>query len=337
MNYFKFLYQLADIPPLLWRVKSRLRKQREFLNLVAMPGIMKHYEKNDGTIDEEDIKKIEKYYGLAVPAILGEAYADLRGKPMTERERMSATFLGASTGLFDDFFDKKDLTDEYVKNLYTFPETFTGQNSNERLSNYCWTQALTYTASKSLLLKFATKVHEAQIESRKQVSADLAPHIIREITFDKGGFSVVFYLALFYDKMPYEDEYLFYNVGALLQLENDLFDVYKDSRAGINTLATSGEDIELVYGVYAAQWQKVCLLIKETAYPVNGKKAFASLLAALVSRGFVCLDMLKKRQAENHGKFDPLVFSRKQLICDMEKPVNLFRTIGYYGTLMKDF
>jgi hypothetical protein len=337
MNYFKYLYRFTDIPPLLWRVKSRLGRQRDFLNSVAMTGIMKHCENQDGTIDEEDLKKIEKYYGLAVPAILGEAYADLRGKPLSERERTAATFLGASTGLFDDFFDKKELTDEYVKNLYTYPETFTGQNSNEQLCNYCWTQALTFATSKSLLLKFAAKVHEAQIESRKQVSADVAPHVIREITFDKGGFSVIFYLALFYDKIPYEDEYLFYNVGALLQLENDLFDVYKDSRANINTLVTMGEDMELVYALYADQWKKVCLLIKETAYPAKGKKAFASLLAALVSRGFVCLQMLQKRQKENNGKFDPHAFSRKQLICDMEKPINLIRTIGYYGYILQNY
>ncbi len=295
-----------------------------------MPGIMKRVEGNDGTIDAEDIKKIEKYYGLAVPAILGEAFAGLRGVPMTERERTAATYLGASTGLFDDFFDRTELSDDYLKNLISLPETYTGQNSNERLANFCWIQALAHTASPPLLLKYAAKVHEAQIESRKQQTEDLAPNIIREISFDKGGFSVVFYLSLFYDKMPYEDEYLFYNVGALLQLENDIFDVYKDSQAGIKTLVTSPKSIQHLREVYQSLWQKVKICISAAHYPEAGKKAFKKILCALVSRGFVCLDMLQKREDENNGVFDPKAFTRKQLICDMEKPINLLRTMQYY-------
>ena len=40
---------------------------------------------NDGSMDTDDFKKIN-LYGLAIPAVLGEAFCSLRGKPMTEKE-----------------------------------------------------------------------------------------------------------------------------------------------------------------------------------------------------------------------------------------------------------
>lgn len=295
-----------------------------------MPEIGSRMEANDGTIVEEDIRKIEKYYGLAVPAILAEAYADLRGKRLTERERRAATYLGAATGLFDDYFDRGSLPDDYLKNLYTFPEQFTGQNSNERLTNFCWANALSNTRSPALLMEYAAKVHEAQIESRGQTLQSLSEAGLRQVTFDKGGYSVIFYLSLFYEQMPKADENLFYQTGALLQLENDLFDVYKDYQAGIKTLVTSAGSIRALRQEYQLLWENLKQSMAPTHYPAGGKRAFKQLICALVCRGFVCLDMLEKLEAQNKGVFNPAAFTRKELICDMEKPANLLRTIRYY-------
>jgi hypothetical protein len=205
-------------------------EQKAFMEKELLPYLDAVEKKQDGTIRETDLKKIKQYYGLAVPALLAEGYAALRGTPLTGKERNAATYLGATTGLFDDFFEDTQLQDNYITQLYRQPDTYTGQNDNERLANHCWGKALEGCHSKDLLIHYAGKVHAAQIASRLQTTTQPDTQTLQQITFDKGGYSVLFYMALFYENFPAEDETLFYNAGALLQLENDVFDVYKDDR-----------------------------------------------------------------------------------------------------------
>ena len=304
------------------------------MQLHLLPHLTAIKEHNDGSIDATDIQKIEKYYGLAVPALLGEAYATLRDSALTHRERLAATFMGASTGLFDDFYDKKLLPDAYIKELYTKPWHVRGQNDNERLFNLCVTTALDNAENKDMVMEYAGRVHAAQMNSRLQYDKGLSDAVIQQITFDKGGYSVVFYMSVFRQYMPRADVSLFYSAGALLQLENDIFDVYKDSVAGVETLVTRATHISPLRALYTTYWEKVKSLVWATGYSREGKAAFLKIMGAIVSRGYVCLDMLEKREKENKGIFDPAAFSRKQLICDMEKPVNLMRTMHYYATIL---
>jgi len=60
------------------------------------------------------LKKIHTYYGLSVPAFLGEYFCLLRGKMMSDSERYPLTYLGALTGFFDDFFDEKNTPNDHI-------------------------------------------------------------------------------------------------------------------------------------------------------------------------------------------------------------------------------
>jgi hypothetical protein len=334
LSFISYISHFAGIPSLLRKVKKQLAVQKKFMRQHLAPHLTKLKEHNDGSIDAADIQKIEKYYGLAVPAILGEAYATLRDSALTHRERLAATFMGASTGLFDDFYDKKLLPDAYIKDLYTRPYQFRGENDNERLFNLCVITALDNAENKDMVMENAGRVHAAQMASRLQTDNTLSHEAIQQITFDKGGYSVVFYMSVFQQHMPRADVKLFYNAGALLQLENDIFDVYKDSVAGVETLVTRATHIRPLRALYSTHWEKVKSLVWATGYNKDAKAAFLKILGAIVSRGFVCLSMLEKREKENKGIFDPAAFSRKQLICDMEKPINLLRTMHYFSKIL---
>jgi hypothetical protein len=68
-----------------------LNNQKKYILESIHPIIETYTAVNDGSIEEEDIKKITDYYGLAVPAILGEAICILRNKEMTSNERLVST------------------------------------------------------------------------------------------------------------------------------------------------------------------------------------------------------------------------------------------------------
>ena len=51
----------------------------------------------------------------------------------------------------------------------------------------------------------------------------------------------------------------------------------------------------------------------------------------IICRGNVCLDMLQKKEELTNNAFAIDKYKRKDLICDMEKPVNILKTINYYS------
>jgi len=315
-------------------VYRKLNTQKAFLQKELGPFLQETMLRNDGTLTEADVSKMLRYYGLAVPGILGEAFAALRSSSLSEKERRGCTWLGATTGLFDDFFENTSLADGYIELLYRQPAMYTGNNANEKLANHCWRIALIHAANADLLKDMAGMVHRSQSESRLQKNNNPGREALQRITFDKGGYSVLFYMAFFYKAITPADETLFYHAGALLQLENDLFDVYKDHQGRITTLVTCGMKIASLRTIYLDLWAKTKQYLLETSYSPAGKNQFRKILCGLVSRGLVCLDMLQQRENENNGFFDPAAFTRKQLICDMEKPVNLLLTMHYYAKIL---
>ncbi|MBK8494377.1 MAG: hypothetical protein IPL50_04655 [Chitinophagaceae bacterium] len=77
--------QALQIP---FTVISNINRQENFIQKKIEPLLTAAKKEADGSLDENDIKKITGYYGLAVPAVLGEAFCVLRGEPMTGKERL---------------------------------------------------------------------------------------------------------------------------------------------------------------------------------------------------------------------------------------------------------
>jgi hypothetical protein len=105
--------------------------QKAFLRKNIVPEIDAVRKTMDDSLGESDFKKITHYYGLAVPAILGEGFCLLRGKQLSNRERMALTYYGAISGMFDDFFDEQQTDMEQVRRLINSPHETTPQNSHQ--------------------------------------------------------------------------------------------------------------------------------------------------------------------------------------------------------------
>ena len=123
-------------------VISNISHQNKFIQKNINPLLDESKKMDDGSLDENDLKKITGYYGLAVPAILGEAFCALRGKEMTNKERLASTCQGAMTGLGDDFFDKQRLSEAALKDFIESPELFTGNTGSEKLFLHFYKTAL---------------------------------------------------------------------------------------------------------------------------------------------------------------------------------------------------
>ena len=149
---FYLLANTFHTPGILLSLIRNIKRQQQFITETLGPELEAAKKNSDNTLDETDFKKITKYYGLAVPAILGEALCVLRGYPMTLQERLACTYQGASTGLFDDFFDKHDMPDERLKDFIKTPEKLVGKNSSEKLFLHFYRKSFSYIGSDIWLL-----------------------------------------------------------------------------------------------------------------------------------------------------------------------------------------
>lgn len=328
-NYWQF-------PGTLFSLLKNLAVQKKFLQKNIYPLLQNARKDNDQSLDENDFRKITRYYGLAVPAILGEAFCALREYKMTTMERWASTCQGAMTGLFDDFYDKDYMDDESIKNKISFQAAPVTNGSNEKLFDTFYSMALSNVPVKKITQQTLIDVYNAQVESKNQTDAALTLEAIKEITFKKGGTSLVFYRSAFSPDATVNEAKFLYNIGGLMQLANDIFDVYKDREGGIRTLITEAKSISQIRSLFSTILDENYTEAYTLDYKPRNVKKFLSILSiGIFSRCYVCLDHLEKNELNSENKFIVQQYSRQQLICDMDTKKNMLRSAAYHLKTIK--
>ena len=317
------------LPMLIRQLHLNSKKQQEFINKTLANDILEIKKDIDNTLTEKDFKKIFTYYGLAVPAVLGEGYCLLRGKEMTDTERYQLTYMGALTGLFDDFFDEKNTGEDHIEEMVNNPGMSITGNSHEKLFIRFYEKVL--DGNNSLLVKeHLNRVLNAQVLSKRQKDPGIREEDIRYITIEKGGSSLLFYRCAFPEQVNENEHRMLYLLGGLGQLENDIFDVYKDYREKVKTLVTTTTGISRLRLAYLSLMYDVFNMLNQTAYARTNRKKFRRFISLVSSRGLVCLDNLQKLETLSNGVLDISSYSRENLICDMEKTANRLKQLRYY-------
>ena len=323
--------RVFSTPSLVNRFLRNIRYQQNFLRTHLGPTLDEAARHSDGSLDDDDFKKIYRYYGLAVPAILGEEIAALHGRPMSERERLALSYQGAMTGLFDDFFDKHEMPEEQLLNFIENPGSITGNNSSECLFLLLFRKALELSHHPGETVKYLHKVYLAQVESLKQAAPGLTREEIKRITIDKGGVSVLFYRSVFESGLAKNEEISFYKIGGLMQFGNDIFDVHKDSLQNISTLMTTAGKVEQVRREFSEMRAEAFGSFYATNYGWTAIRRLLDMVElSLCARCFVCLDQLETLEKRNGGVFDPKKHSRNELVCDLDNSKNKWRSIRYF-------
>jgi len=326
----KTIGNVSSLPGLLLFLLKSFYKQSRFIKIHIDPVLKDFQGKTDTHLTKKDLYKIKKYYGFAVPAILGEAFCLLRGQTLSKKERLALSCLGASTGLYDDFFDDSSMSLDHIKSLTINPEETLAENNRELLFIKFYLKALANAPYPELLLKKAKDVFDAQVLSKQQTDANITIENIQSITYQKGGVSLLLYRSVLNYFTPPEEEQLLYALGKIMQLENDIFDVYKDRENGIKTLITTENKIANLRANYIELYNEVAELLQQTSFRKRNKKLFIRYVSLIILRGLVCLDCLEKNELQSDNQFRVEKYSRAQLICDMEKTSNLGKVLRYY-------
>jgi hypothetical protein len=281
-------------------------------------------------------RKIAISYGIYTPMIC-DAFTALHGRRTLESERFRYIHYFVCSSLFDDFTDTIALPEEALLALSFDPLAFAPRTFDEAVfrSSHLLLQA--FVRERAEYEKVTRTLFRAQWDSKKQarVSAGspadtrLSDEEVRSITFSKGGNSVL--LCSYYLELPSSgaERECWYRIGTIIQLTNDLFDIYKDIQDHIDTLPTRMTDVRAFQAFFGEQIRGMQALIHTLPVPEARKAPFRLAMAGIYAFGLIALDQLRQLQGDAPA-LPPLgTLPRSALIIDMEKGRNLGKWLRY--------
>jgi hypothetical protein len=293
--------------------------------------INQNLEKKDSSLSDFQIKRIHQY--TVFITMTSGWFATLRGQKPNTNEQILALNLGAITPFIDDLTDSlKKTSPEILKELNSTDAT---SNSAILAARYLLT-AVRKNASE-VFFRFCEQTLLTQDESLKQVgNAILGDDELAVITRNKGGASLLLYRIVLGDTLKIGEKEAIYALGDLVQLTNDLFDIYKDLQDKQQTLYTNTTDFKKAYAAYRMSYNEVNTRFCALDYDKKTIKQFLYRVSTIVSRAMVCFDQLLLTQSAKGGVLNMADWTRKELICDMEKPSNILKSLKYSTQIFKE-
>ena len=231
-------------------------RQRRYLRRALIPELEQLQQSAGEPFDSYLYEKIVRYYGLLTTAALAENYCRLRGRRLSGRERQISTWLGAMTPLFDDFFDRKKVPDEHITALMKEPWTRSGESLEEVAILHFHRRILAGLADPGPYQESTLQVFASQQASRAQTRPQISEEQLKKITYDKGGYSLLAYRAVLFPAAGPEEKAMLYQLGGVLQLCNDVFDLYKDLQEGVMTLPLACRDYRVLRQQYLEETRR---------------------------------------------------------------------------------
>jgi hypothetical protein len=277
------------------------------------------------TLNSKSMRRLKHYfYGVNFLAVVFDTY---RGAQRTATEKKRFTQLAALAYFFDDLVENFRHRDDSGILWQDNPEIY-GQTADPTGMALHFLHVLYEDLGTEKAALFREQIHRVFNAETAAAAAQGSPSVaaLSAGTREKGAASVLSFRYLIDDKLLSE-EYLFISeFGYLIQLCDDIFDIWMDHQKGISTLPLvlmqKGAVTELVQ-IFENQ-----VLVTHSACMADTRKAHRlrartwAEVHFLVTITRVCLKHYGKLQ-KKHGTL-PL-HNRALMVVDMEKWHNRFR------------
>jgi hypothetical protein len=254
---------------------------------------------------------------------------ELRARPLNQKQREATLLFCVLTPILDDAMDDDHYSEAEIRGCLNLEFQRFSQNEQVGFGLFHDLEARVGDVRK---LIFWEKAIDFQLKSGAQIADHrLSEAEIREITYGKGGFSLLHFMKSIVaeDLIDPQTEIAVFDFGAIIQLTNDIFDTHKDLREGLQTLATTCRDIRKLRTEYEDLIAKNRRELRALPYPTARKRHFLLQFKLFYILGRIALDQLQALQDAAGGVFIPENHTRKQLVCDMDRWINRIR-YGFY-------
>lgn len=298
--------------------------------------LLTHIEtKFNGKFEPSTFKKIKRFQGIQ-QYIINDSFAKLENRytNKVERENNKLYFILAS--LYDDLMDEHIVSKEVLNEMFLNPENAKPKSFSEAVLIDTHLKLLHLVKDKEAYQKVLHSIHQAQVDSLEQLKIDISLERILSITERKGGYSLL--MCRHYIQMSANEaiDNCWYQLGGMIQMTNDLYDIYKDTIAGIRTFANTQNSFEKIKADYELQVNKYKSSINQLEFKQSNKLMLQIKLSLIPALGYVALENLKRLQGENKTLQPFKEYPRKELIIDMEKVKNIVRLFKYSYHIAKN-
>lgn len=273
-------------------------------------------------------KSIEKRINLYVvtSSLTSRWFCTLRGHKANTNEKKFILYLSAIIPLIDD------LTDSLKIESINLIENLKG-NDDSLHPTIPVIRFLYFKLMNNCSQDFGELFHKAllaQDDSINQLNdIQLDNEVLKKITLEKGGLALLLFRHILANPLKKGEEKAIYDLGYILQILNDMFDVYKDHKNKQQTLYTNTKDLNKNLKDFNDSLNQLTTAFLSMDYNQQNVIKCLCEMSTFTSRGKVCIAQLLDCQTKTDGEFRIELYERSQLICDMEKPSNLFKSFLY--------
>jgi|GEM_PF-6708066 len=270
-------------------------------------------------------ERLEKriHFYTAVSAVSNHWFGLLRGQAPTPQEDRDGLLFGAVSPVIDDLMDSTDRTFEEL-------EADTRQDTAEQvLYHYLMQQLRPLRQINPYFDKYARLTHLAQNESLRQMHPEpIGLEELERISYEKGAYTMLLFRMVLRNEPVAGEEDAIYTLGAMLQLMDDLFDVWNDLQDHSQTLFTNTGDVRAIEARYIDCENRFREQLMGLDLPDSQKKRAYVSIMGVVNRTHVAIHQFKSLMGDSE-RLSFTGLSRKDLIVDMHKFSNLWMHINW--------
>lgn len=290
-----------------------------------MPFVISLEKKYQGKFTGYQKFKIYHYYSLLVPTVLCSNFRRLYGQPFTETDRKSGTLTGLSSPLFDDLFDQQQVSIHVLKEISDNPASFVAGTFETKVAQEIFLSLINSSADQASFLAACEMLFDVQKESLCQSDPKISDTDLERITYGKSSTAFIYYYTHMAGKIPDEFREVLYHVAGLHQYCNDINDIYKDTQEKIITPANRCTDFEALQTEYIARVKIQNQKIRALPLPKKNKERFCVMMNSINATAIVTINRIIKLQKRNASHLKWEAFTRKELVYDNAKPLNMIR------------
>jgi hypothetical protein len=270
-------------------------------------------------------ERIERriHFYTAVSAVSNHWFGLLRGKGPTPQEDMDGLLFGAVSPVIDDLMDSTDRTFEEL-------EADTRQETAEQvLYHYLMQRLRPLRQINPYFDKYARLTHLAQNESLRQMRPEpMSIEELERISYEKGAYTMLLFRMVLRNPPVDGEEAAIYTLGAMLQLMDDLFDVWNDLQDGSQTLFTNTGDVRAMEARYVQCENRFREQLLGLDLPMAQKRRAYVSIMGVVNRTHVAIHQFNSLKGDSE-RLNFTGLSRKDLIVDMHRFSNLWMHINW--------
>lgn len=307
---------------------SRIAYQVYFLNNFYTKRLFNALKKETHLqTDSLTVKQKERiFYYTSQCFIVASWTSTLRGTKLSREEKKSVIALGALTPLIDDLTDDHKMkSEEIIASLSLKREN---NSKVQALAKYLF-QYLYRKHGETFLAQFQLVLAAQEASLQQSEKKALSSSLLKEITYNKGAKSILLYRGILENPVNEKEKEAFEVLGYATQLVNDQFDIYKDYKNQVQSPYTNSKNLKTNYEEYLEVINQVVEKFRLLPYPKKNKERCILEISTILSRGLVCINQLLSLKESTLDTFKLESYSRKELVCDMEKPKNVLQSILY--------